>query len=98
MIGGGNLENHHQGRDARDEPDDRCARAQTFCVQNDGAVHHDHARDKVEKEKHKEVVHPFWKTRIVSRLVQADFLEGEAVYSAGKNESNNPAPTSVMPR
>ena len=53
---------------------------------------------KVEKEKHKKVVNPFGKSRIVSRRAQADFLEGEAVYSAGKNESNKPAPTSAIPR
>ena len=98
VVGSGDLENNHQGRDARDEPDDRRARAQTIRVQNNGAVHHDHARDEVEKEKHKEIIHPFGKRRIVRRRAQADFLDGEAVYSVGKNESNNPAPTSAMPR
>ena len=98
MIGGGNLENHHQGRDARDKSDDRCTGTQTFRIQNDGAIHHNHTRDKIEKEKHKEVIHLFWKLRVASRLAQADFLEDEAVYAAGKNESNKPAPTSAMPK
>ena len=98
MIGGGNLENHHQGRDARDKSDDRRTGTQTFRIQNDGAIHHNHTRDKVEKEKHKEVIHLFGKLRVASRLAQADFLEDEAVYAAGKNESNKPAPTSAMPR
>ena len=98
MIGGRNLKDHHDRREPGYEAHDRCARAEAIRIKKDGGVHHNHAREKVEKEKNEKVIHTFRKLGTVGASAQAVFLAVVPATPEGRNDSSKPAQTRAMPR
>ncbi len=98
VIRGRNLENHHDRRETGDQPHHRRAGAEAFGVEKNRRLHHDHYRDKVEKEKGEEVVDPLGKARAVGSRFQAALFSVVPTTLEGRNDSSNPAQTSARPR